>query len=126
MALQYILIYCRSFLLIYFFGGGLSLIGKIRVYCRIRPFLPGQTGKQSTVEYIGDDGELVIANPSKQGKEGHRMFKFNKVFGPAASQGFCLYTCYLCIYLFALLFSLKLHEYRHMYLKLSLVHSGQF
>lgn len=62
--------------------------GNIRVYCRIRPFLPGQTGKQTIVEYIGDDGELVVTNPSKPGKESHRMFKFNKVFGPAVSQGF--------------------------------------
>lgn len=64
--------------------------GNIRVYCRIRPFLPGQAGKHTIVEYIGDDGELVVANPSKQGKEGHRMFRFNKIFGPAATQGSCI------------------------------------
>lgn len=64
--------------------------GNIRVYCRIRPFLPGQAGKHTIVDYIGDDGELVVANPSKQGKEGHRMFKFNKIFGPTATQGSCI------------------------------------
>ncbi|KAF9685829.1 hypothetical protein SADUNF_Sadunf03G0094800 [Salix dunnii] len=63
-----------------------DLKGNIRVYCRIRPFLPGQSKKRTTVEYIGENGELVISNPSKQGKDSHRLFKFNKVFGPAATQ----------------------------------------
>ncbi|OWM65143.1 kinesin-like protein KIN-14P [Punica granatum] len=63
-----------------------DLKGNIRVYCRVRPFLPGQSGRQTIVECVGDDGELVVANPSKSGKEGHRMFKFNKVFGPTATQ----------------------------------------
>ncbi|KAL2479081.1 P-loop nucleoside triphosphate hydrolase superfamily protein with CH (Calponin-like proteiny) domain [Forsythia ovata] len=63
-----------------------ELKGNIRVYCRIRPFLPGQTGKQSIIEYIGENGELVVLNPSKQGKEGRRSFKFNKVYGPTATQ----------------------------------------
>uniref|UniRef100_A0A5B7A1Q7 Kinesin-like protein n=1 Tax=Davidia involucrata TaxID=16924 RepID=A0A5B7A1Q7_DAVIN len=64
-----------------------DLKGNIRVYCRIRPFLPGQKGKQSTIEYIGENGELVLVNnPSKQGKDGHRSFKFNKVYGEAATQ----------------------------------------
>lgn len=64
--------------------------GNIRVYCRIRPFLPGQTKKQTTIEYIGENGELIFGNPSKPGKDGQRMFKFNKVFGPDATQGFYL------------------------------------
>ncbi|KAL4279394.1 hypothetical protein GQ457_03G012810 [Hibiscus cannabinus] len=64
-----------------------DLKGNIRVYCRIRPFLPGQTGKQSVVENISENGQLVIANPSKPGKDGQRSFKFNKVFGPDATQG---------------------------------------
>ncbi|XP_059661646.1 kinesin-like protein KIN-14C [Cornus florida] len=63
-----------------------DLKGNIRVYCRIRPFLPGQTGKQTTIEYIGENGELVVVNPSINGKDGHRSFKFNKVYGPAATQ----------------------------------------
>uniref|UniRef100_F6GTL1 Kinesin-like protein n=1 Tax=Vitis vinifera TaxID=29760 RepID=F6GTL1_VITVI len=63
-----------------------DLKGNIRVYCRIRPFLRGQNGKQTTIEYIGEDGELGIVNPSKQGKDSHRLFKFNKVYGPAATQ----------------------------------------
>ena len=60
-------------------------VGNIRVYCRIRPFLPGQSKKHTTIDYVGENGELVIANPSKQGS--HRLFKFNKVFGPSATQG---------------------------------------
>lgn len=62
------------------------------MFCRIRPFIPGQAGRQTIVEHIGDDGELVVANPSKQGKEGHRMFKFNKVYSPTATQG-----CHVCL-----------------------------
>lgn len=61
--------------------------GNIRVYCRIRPFLPGQIQKQTTVEYIGENGDLVVANPSKHRKDSRKLFKFNKVFGPAATQG---------------------------------------
>lgn len=64
------------------------------MYCRIRPFLPEQREKQTIVDYIGEDGELVIANPSKSGKDSRRLFKFNKVFGLAATQGYyhSLYT----------------------------------
>jgi kinesin family protein C2/C3 len=63
-----------------------DLKGNIRVYCRIRPFLPGQSQNLNAIEYIGDNGDLVVANSSKQGKDSHRLFKFNKVFGPAATQ----------------------------------------
>jgi kinesin family protein C2/C3 len=65
--------------------------GNIRVYCRIRPFLPGQVAKQTAVEYIGENGEVAVVNPSKQGKDKRRNFKFNKVFGPDSTQGFQLY-----------------------------------
>ncbi|GFP94663.1 kinesin kp1 [Phtheirospermum japonicum] len=63
-----------------------ELKGNIRVYCRIRPFLPGQKGKQSIVEYTGENGELIVVNPAKPGKEGRRSFKFNKVYGSSATQ----------------------------------------
>ncbi|XP_010418390.1 PREDICTED: kinesin-like protein KIN-14G isoform X2 [Camelina sativa] len=63
-----------------------ELKGNIRVYCRIRPFLPGQNNRQTSIEYIGENGEMVVANPFKQGKDSHRLFKFNKVFGQAATQ----------------------------------------
>ncbi|KAG4192730.1 hypothetical protein ERO13_A07G172732v2 [Gossypium hirsutum] len=64
-----------------------DLKGNIRIYCQIRLFLPGQTEKLSTIENISENGQLVIANPSKPGKDGQRSFKFNKVFGPDATQG---------------------------------------
>uniref|UniRef100_A0A0A9CGW9 Kinesin motor domain-containing protein n=1 Tax=Arundo donax TaxID=35708 RepID=A0A0A9CGW9_ARUDO len=63
-----------------------ELKGNIRVYCRVRPFLTGQDKKSTTVDYIGENGELLISNPFKQGKDGYRMFKFNKVFSPMSSQ----------------------------------------
>ncbi|XP_027343227.1 kinesin-like protein KIN-14K [Abrus precatorius] len=62
-----------------------ELKGNIRVYCRIRPFLSGKREKQSIVEHI-DDNDLVVSNPSKEGKDTHRSFKFNKVFGPTITQ----------------------------------------
>ncbi|KAK3039442.1 hypothetical protein RJ639_029241, partial [Escallonia herrerae] len=75
-----------------------ELKGNIRVYCRIRPFLSGQMGKQSIVEYVGENGELAVVNPSKHGKEGRRSFKFNKVYGPAATQGsYLYYIAHLCL-----------------------------
>ncbi|KAG8055466.1 hypothetical protein GUJ93_ZPchr0001g31328 [Zizania palustris] len=63
-----------------------ELKGNIRVYCRVRPFLPGQDGKLTAIDYIGENGEILISNPSKQGKDGYRLFKFNKVFSTHASQ----------------------------------------
>ncbi|TVU07849.1 hypothetical protein EJB05_41221 [Eragrostis curvula] len=63
-----------------------ELKGNIRVYCRIRPFLPGDDQKSTTIEYFGENGKLIIGNPARQGKEGSKSFKFNKVFGPTASQ----------------------------------------
>jgi len=63
-----------------------ELKGNIRVYCRIRPFLPGEDQKSTTIEYIGDDGDLIIANPTRKGNGGSKSFKFNKVLGPTASQ----------------------------------------
>ncbi|WJX48360.1 hypothetical protein P8452_34937 [Trifolium repens] len=63
-----------------------ELKGNIRVFCRIRPFLLSKKEKQSIVEDIGEN-DLVVANPSKEGKDAHRSFKFNKIFGPTATQG---------------------------------------
>lgn len=81
-----------SSLLVFLFAGN------IRVYCRIRPFLPGQKEKRTTIEHVDENGELVIANPSKPGKDGHRLFKFNKVFGPASTQGFLLHIFFCLFY----------------------------
>ncbi|CAN0841296.1 Kinesin-like protein KIN-14J [Linum grandiflorum] len=63
-----------------------DLKGNIRVYCRVRPFLPGQSKKVTSIEYIGENGELLVSNPTKPGKDTRRTFKFNTVYGPAASQ----------------------------------------
>ncbi|KAL1195370.1 Kinesin-like protein KIN-14H [Cardamine amara subsp. amara] len=62
-----------------------DLKGSIRVYCRVRPFLPGQTSVLTTVDHI-EDSTISIATPSKYSKEGRKSFTFNKVFGPSASQ----------------------------------------
>jgi hypothetical protein len=72
--------------------------GNIRVYCRVRPFLTDEPGRPTTVQYIGENGELVLGNPSKSGgKEPRRTFTFNKVFATTASQGrfsyFLLQAC---------------------------------
>jgi hypothetical protein len=63
--------------------------GNIRVYCRVRPFLTYELGRPTTVDYIGENGEMVLVCPSKPGggKETRRTFTFNKVFGTTASQG---------------------------------------
>ncbi|KAI3968828.1 hypothetical protein MKX01_028978, partial [Papaver californicum] len=62
-----------------------DLKGSIRVYCRVRPFLPGQAGRSSIVDHI-DDGSIEIITLSKYGKEARKSFVFNKVFGPSATQ----------------------------------------
>jgi hypothetical protein len=61
------------------------ILGSIRVYCRVRPFLPGQLSS-NTVGSI-DEGNITILTPSKHGKEARRTFCFNKVFGPFSTQG---------------------------------------
>ncbi|CAN6468561.1 unnamed protein product [Victoria cruziana] len=62
-----------------------DLKGSIRVYCRVRPFLPGQQSGLTTLEHISD-GNLTVSNPLKQDKGSRKSFTFNKVFGPCASQ----------------------------------------
>lgn len=52
------------------------------MYCRIRPGFDSA----SSVEFIGDDGSLRIADPSKT-KDPEKIFQFNKVFGGTATQG---------------------------------------
>ncbi|KAG4399954.1 hypothetical protein GLYMA_08G333300v4 [Glycine max] len=63
-----------------------DLKGAIRVYCRVRPFLPGQSNGPSTVDYIGENGDMMIVNPLKHGKDARRVFSFNKVFGTSVTQ----------------------------------------
>nr|POF09563.1 kinesin-like protein kin-14i [Quercus suber] len=61
-----------------------DLKGSIRVYCRVRPFLSGQSNHFSAVDHI-EEGIITMNTPSRHGK-GQRSFSFNKVFGPSASQ----------------------------------------
>jgi len=69
------------------------------VFCRVRPFLPAQGAANTVVEYVGEDGELVVTNPTRPGKDGLRQFKFNKVYSPTASQGvfICYRFCYISL-----------------------------
>ncbi|GKC81287.1 kinesin-like protein KIN-14I, partial [Tanacetum coccineum] len=62
-----------------------DLKGNIRVYCRIRPFLPGQEKNVTSVDYT-DDETVAIIIPTKSGREGRKASMFNKVFGPSATQ----------------------------------------
>ncbi|KAL5716104.1 hypothetical protein ACHQM5_017836 [Ranunculus cassubicifolius] len=63
-----------------------DLKGSIRVFCRVRPFLPGETDGKSVVDYIGENGDIMILNPHKKGKDARKVFSFNKVFGANATQ----------------------------------------
>ncbi|XP_010524849.1 PREDICTED: kinesin-like protein KIN-14G [Tarenaya hassleriana] len=62
-----------------------DLKGNIRVYCRVRPFLSGQPNVLSTVDHM-EEGTITIRLPAKYGKEGRKLFTFNKVFSPSATQ----------------------------------------
>ncbi|XP_047050829.1 kinesin-like protein KIN-14Q [Lolium rigidum] len=62
-----------------------DLKGNIRVYCRVRPFLPGQENSSTSVAGM-EDRTITIITPTKYGKDGSKSFTFNKVFGPAATQ----------------------------------------
>ncbi|RVX09627.1 Kinesin-like protein KIN-14L [Vitis vinifera] len=58
--------------------------GNIRVYCRIRPAF--SVGARSTIDFIGEDGSLVIVDPLKRQRDGRRVFQFDRVFDPTATQ----------------------------------------
>ncbi|KAG8090301.1 hypothetical protein GUJ93_ZPchr0011g27520 [Zizania palustris] len=62
-----------------------DLRGNIRVYCRVRPFLPGKVSSSSSVAGI-EDRTITIMTPSKHGKDARKPFTFNRVFGPLATQ----------------------------------------
>lgn len=63
--------------------------GNIRVYCRIRPAFHVEATK--VIDFIGEDGSLVVLDPLKSQKDGKRVFRFDHIFGPTATQGktFC-------------------------------------
>ncbi|XP_077241692.1 P-loop nucleoside triphosphate hydrolases superfamily protein with CH (Calponin Homology) domain-containing protein isoform X2 [Tasmannia lanceolata] len=60
----------------------MDLKGNIRVYCRVRPTL----GDGSVIDSIGDDGSLIIVDPLKPQNDSRKLFQFNRVFGPNATQ----------------------------------------
>ncbi|KAG9155843.1 hypothetical protein Leryth_004090 [Lithospermum erythrorhizon] len=61
-----------------------DLKGSIRVYCRVRPFLSGQSNCTSIVDRI-EEGTISVSTMSRNGR-GCKSFNFNKVFGSSASQ----------------------------------------
>ncbi|KAL8208536.1 hypothetical protein R6Q57_007948 [Mikania cordata] len=61
-----------------------DLKGNIRVYCRIRPAFRSNT--KNVIDFIGEDGSLVVLDPTKPNKDGKKLFQFNRVFGPSATQ----------------------------------------
>ncbi|XP_071716954.1 kinesin-like protein KIN-14I [Rutidosis leptorrhynchoides] len=63
-----------------------DLKGSIRVYCRVRPFLPGTQGKKPSCVECPDDGTMIVTVPDKTGKEQKKSFTFNRVFNPSATQ----------------------------------------
>ncbi|XP_040385227.1 kinesin-like protein KIN-14Q isoform X2 [Oryza brachyantha] len=62
-----------------------DLKGNIRVYCRVRPFLPGQICLSTSIAGT-EERTITIITPTKYGKDGHKSFGFNRVFGPASTQ----------------------------------------
>lgn len=61
--------------------------------------MTGQSDEGSTVDYIGENGNIMIVNPQKHGKDARRIFSFNKVFGTDTSQGTCPLILYDLIWL---------------------------
>ncbi|CAI0469884.1 unnamed protein product [Linum tenue] len=61
-----------------------DLKGSIRVYCRVRPFLSGQSNFLSSVDSL-EEGTISINTSSKHGNS-RKSFSFNKVYGPSATQ----------------------------------------
>ncbi|XP_059291829.1 kinesin-like protein KIN-14L [Lycium ferocissimum] len=61
-----------------------DLKGNIRVYCRIRPAFNAEA--KTAIDFIGEDGTLVVIDPLKSWKDGKKIFPFNRVFGPSATQ----------------------------------------
>ncbi|PNT62986.1 kinesin-like protein KIN-14P [Brachypodium distachyon] len=62
-----------------------DLKGNIRVYCRVRPFLPGKVSSSSSVAGT-EDRTITVMTPSKHAKDARKSFTFNRVFGPLATQ----------------------------------------
>ncbi|KAE8704287.1 hypothetical protein F3Y22_tig00110458pilonHSYRG00436 [Hibiscus syriacus] len=90
------------------FNEVLDLKGKIRIYRRVRPLLPGESKDQSTVDYIGENRSILIVNSLRKGSDSKKVFSFDKVFGPSSSQG-----PYLMVTAYASSHTAKLDRARH-------------
>jgi len=74
-----------------------DLKGSIRVFCRVRPHLPGADGGERDVVEVSGDAVADLENAASQGiavrtfdKRGvpeRKAFSFDRVFGPDATQG---------------------------------------
>ncbi|XP_072982759.1 kinesin-like protein KIN-14A isoform X1 [Typha latifolia] len=60
-----------------------ELRGNIRVFCRIRP--PLSLEVKCSIDHIGNDGSLMVLDQLKP-QSTRKIFQFNKVFGPTATQ----------------------------------------
>jgi kinesin family member C2/C3 len=54
------------------------------VFCRVRPIF--NSTAISSIEYIGEDGSVIVCDPLKP-QSTRKVFHFNKVFDPKATQG---------------------------------------
>ncbi|KAI4325638.1 hypothetical protein MLD38_031020 [Melastoma candidum] len=61
-----------------------DLKGNIRVYCRIRPVFNAEA--KSVINFVGQDGSIVVRDPTKPQREGSKLFQFNYCFGPYDTQ----------------------------------------
>ncbi|KAI3893075.1 hypothetical protein MKW92_010033 [Papaver armeniacum] len=61
-----------------------DLKGNIRVYCRVKPSFSSEA--KTVIDFIGNDGSLMVVDPLKSQNDGRKGFQFNRVFGPSASQ----------------------------------------
>lgn len=87
-----------------------DLKGSIRVYCRIRPPLPGQENHPTSIDYT-DEETVTVITPAKSGREGRKASMFNKVFGPSSTQGHFFYPFILSMNLKNLRLSFPFYVY---------------
>lgn len=45
------------------------------------------TEAKNVVDFVGQDGSLGVMDPSKTRLDGRKVFQFNQVYGPTATQG---------------------------------------
>lgn len=45
------------------------------------------TDAKNVVDFVGQDGSIGVMDPSKPRLDGRKVFQFNQVYGPTATQG---------------------------------------